>query len=75
MFDAPPTITIRNKGARFTTDLREPPSEANLPAFVPPRRDARAAVARALPALGLLTLYTGLFRVSGFVAFSRYDVR
>lgn len=75
LFDDPPTITIRNNGASFTTDRRQPPSLADLPAFVPPRRDARAAVTRALPALGVLVLYTGLFIAGGFVAFARYDVR
>lgn len=75
LFDDPPTITIRNKGANFTTDRRKPPSITDLPAFTPPRRDVRAAINRALPALGLLLLYTGLFIAGGFIAFSRYDVR
>lgn len=66
---------FRNKGASFTADLRKPPSLVDLPAFVPPRRDVRATVARALPALGLLVLFTGLFIAGGSVAFARYDAR
>ena len=32
-------------------------------------------LARALPALGLLIVYTGIFIVGSFLAFGRYDVR
>jgi Domain of unknown function (DUF3526) len=53
----------------------QPPPLSKLPAFAPPRRDAAAALVRALPALGLLVAYTGAFIVAGFVAFARYDIR
>jgi hypothetical protein len=75
LFDDPPTVVIRNAGASGWVDRRTPPPVAELPAFVPPRRDAQAALARALPALGLLIVYTGVFVVGSFVAFARYDVR
>lgn len=75
LFGDPPTITIRNEGASFGADLRNAPSVADLQSFVPPRRDAAAAMSRALPALGLLLLYSGLFIAAAFVAFIRYDVR
>jgi ABC-2 type transport system permease protein len=47
LFDNPPTVTIRNAGASFTADIRTPPTVANLPSFVGPRRDVRATIARA----------------------------
>jgi len=75
LFDDPPTVEMRMRNMSMTLERRVPPSAADLPAFVPPRRDARAAVARALPALGLLLLYSGLLIAGGFVAFSRCDVR
>jgi ABC-type transport system involved in multi-copper enzyme maturation permease subunit len=75
LFDDPPTVVIQNGGSYGWVDRRTPPSVNQLPAFVPPRRDAAAALARALPALGLLIGYTGVFIVAGFVAFARYDVR
>jgi len=56
-------------------ERHEPPPLTSLPSFVPPRRDAAAALMRALPALGLLIVYTGVFIVGSFVAFARYDVR
>jgi hypothetical protein len=56
-------------------ERHEPPPVTSLPSFVPPRRDAAAALMRALPALGLLIVYTGVFIVGSFVAFARYDVR
>jgi ABC-type transport system involved in multi-copper enzyme maturation permease subunit len=75
LFDDPPTVIISNGGASGWVDRRTSPSVAELPAFVPPRRDALAALARALPALGLLIGYTGVFIVASFAAFARYDVR
>lgn len=75
LFDDPPAVWMRMGNMSMMLDRRDPPSVAELPAFVPPRRDAQAAVARALPAFGLLVLYTGLFIAGGFVAFARYDVR
>jgi ABC-type transport system involved in multi-copper enzyme maturation permease subunit len=36
---------------------------------------AGTATARALPSLGLLVVYTGVFIVAAFVAFARYDIR
>jgi len=65
----------KNRSGTFSTSWREEPRLSDLPPFSPPRRDARAAVADALPALGLLALYAGIFIVGGFLAFSRYDVR
>ena len=59
----------------MVVERHQPPPLSKLPAFAPPRRDAAAALARALPALGLLVAYTGAFIVAGFVAFARYDVR
>lgn len=56
-------------------ERHRPPRLSSLPAFVPPRRDAAAALARALPAVGLLIFYSGIFIVGGFIAFARYDVR
>lgn len=56
-------------------ERHQPPWVGSLPAFVPPGNDAAAALARALPALGLLVAYTGVFIVGSFVAFVRYDVR
>jgi len=56
-------------------ERHRPPPVTSLPAFVPPRRDAAAALVRALPALGLLILYTGAFITAAFIAFARYDVR
>ncbi len=76
LFEDPPTVTMRSgPNAAFDATLREPPSAGDLPAFAAPRRDAGAAVGRALPALGLLLLYTALFVAGGFIAFARYDVR
>lgn len=75
LFDDPPMVTMWMRNMSMTLRRREPPSITDLPAFTPPRRDAQAAINRALPALGLLLLYTGLFIAGGFVAFSRYDVR
>ncbi len=75
LFDDPPTVTIQNGRGTLWVDRRDPPSVAGLPPFVPPRRDAAAALARAFPALGLLALYAGLFVLGGFVVFARYDVR
>jgi hypothetical protein len=49
---------------------RKPPSISDLPAFVPPRRDAAAAFARSVPNLVLLALYTVVFIGAGFFAFS-----
>ncbi len=59
----------------MVVERHEPPPLSKLPAFAPPRRDAAAALARALPALGLLVAYAGVFIVAGFVAFARYDIR
>ncbi|HEY7547468.1 MAG TPA: ABC transporter permease subunit [Blastocatellia bacterium] len=75
LFDDPPSVIIRNKGASFDAEIRKLPSVADLPSFAPPRRDAAAALSRSLPAIGLLGLFTGVFIIGGFFAFSRYDVR
>ncbi len=75
LFDDPPTVMIRNRGASFPAELRKPPTVADLPSFAPPRRDAAAVLSRSLPAIGLLGLFTGVFIIGGFFAFSRYDVR
>ena len=40
-----------------------------------PSGAAEPTVERALPALGLLILYTGAFITAAFIAFARYDVR
>jgi heme exporter protein D len=77
LFDDPIIIGFTHPMQHFGLGLnrREGPPLAQLPAFVPPRRDALAALARALPALGLLIGYTGVFIVASFAAFARYDVR
>ncbi len=75
LFDDPPTVMIRNKGAAFDAQIRKPLTVADLPSFAPPRRDAAAVLSRSLPAIGLLGLFTGVFIIGGFFAFSRYDVR
>ncbi len=75
LFEDPPTITFRSRSGTVTTDRRLPPTINDLPAFVPPRSDAAAAINAALPSLALLGLYAGLFTLAAFYAFSRYDVR
>ncbi|MBA4159068.1 MAG: ABC transporter permease subunit [Gemmatimonadetes bacterium] len=75
LFEDPPTLRALNGGASITIERRDPPSLADLPAFAAPRRDAAAAVQRALPGLGLLVLFTAVFTSGAFVAFARYDVR
>jgi hypothetical protein len=77
LFDDPIIIGFTHPTQNFGLGLnrREGSPLTQLPAFVPPRRDAPAALARALPSLGLLIVYTGVFIVGSFVAFARYDVR
>ncbi len=75
LFDDPPTIVLANGGAYGWIDRRKPPRIWDLPQLTPPRGDPSAAFSRALPSLGLLALYTGIFIISAFAAFSRYDVR
>lgn len=76
LFEDPPYFTYRNGPARMDGQLRDPlPSIHELPAFAPPRRDATAALSRALPGLGLLIFFTSFFIAASFIAFARYDVR
>lgn len=75
LFENPPMITFRSRVGSTTIPRRTPPSLAGLPAFAAPRSDAATAINGALPSLGLLGLYAGLFTLIAFVAFSRYDVR
>jgi len=77
LFDDPVYFEVvapdKSVGMSFTR--RDSPSLSQLPAFVPPRQDALAALARALPMMSLLVVYAGVFIVGGFIAFARYDVR
>jgi ABC-type transport system involved in multi-copper enzyme maturation permease subunit len=69
------TFVDQSGGAAMAFARRKPPILSQLPMFVPPQGDALTALARALPSLGLLIVYTGVFIVGSFVAFARYDVR
>jgi ABC-type transport system involved in multi-copper enzyme maturation permease subunit len=77
LFGDPVIITFLSPSgnAAMSFSRRKVPTFSQLPAFVPPRGDALTALARALPSLGLLIVYTGVFIVGSFVAFARYDVR
>ncbi len=77
LFDDPVFLTFLSPSgsAELSFSRRDRSVVSQLPVFVPPRRDALAALQRALPALGLLILYSGAFVIGSFVAFSRYDVR
>jgi ABC-2 type transport system permease protein len=75
LFANPPMLTIRSRVGMAMMPRRTPPSVAEMPAFAAPRSDAATAINGALPSLGLLGLYAGLFTLIAFVAFSRYDVR
>lgn len=76
LFEDPPYFRFQNGPATIDGQLRNPPpSIHDLPAFAPPRRDASAALGRALPGLGLLIFFTSFFVAASFIAFARYDVR
>jgi ABC-type transport system involved in multi-copper enzyme maturation permease subunit len=75
LFDDPPWVQMRMGAMSMSLDRHPAPSLQDLPTCAPPRRGVRAALARSLPRLGLLILYTGLLVIGSFVAFSRYDVR
>lgn len=75
LFDDPPVVQMRLRNMSMALERLQPPPLTRLPGSVSPRRNTTAAIERALPALGSLALYTGLFIVGGFVAFARYDVR
>ncbi|HYK90099.1 MAG TPA: ABC transporter permease [Acidobacteriota bacterium] len=75
LFEDPPVITFRSRFGSVTVTRRMPPTISDLPVFVPPRTDTATAMDAALPSLGLLGTYAGLFTLGAFYAFSRYDVR
>lgn len=75
LFEDPPVITIRVGGMSSTIERRKLPSISELPAFASPKNDAAATVQSALPSIMILLIFTVVFIISGFAAFSRYDVR
>jgi len=76
LFSDPLFLTLLSASGDVMAFGRRPtPTLALLPPFAPPRGDALTALARALPSLGLLIVYTGVFVVGSFIAFARYDVR
>lgn len=76
LFEDPPTLTLQvTDCCSLQLDLEEPRSPAGLPAFPAPARDPMAGVARALPDLLVLLVYTALSVLGGFLVFRRYDVR
>lgn len=75
LFENPPVVTLINGRTTLAVEIHKPPALADLPVFSPPRRDAAATFAQALPALGMLVLFSGIFIAGSLIAFSRYDVR
>lgn len=75
LFENPPVVTIRVGGMSNTIEIRKLLSISELPAFAPPKNDVAATVQGALPSIMILLIYTVVFIIGGFAAFSRYDVR
>ena len=79
LFDEPPIMTFSRitptGSSSMSGNWTREPKLSELPPFSGPRQEPLAAIDAALPGLGLLALYAGLFVAGSFFAFARYDVR